>query len=152
MKTVAKVTINAPAEIVFLWLEDADRIKQWVPNIIRDEPIIETPETIGSTFRQVFLERGKEMEMIGRITAYVANERMRVDMTGDMFNLDVDYTLTPLGSAQTELSQNTIIKFKGFIRFFAPLFGVFAKFSSSDPQAESHQKLKQLAEQEHQQR
>jgi len=72
-------------------------------------------------------------------------------MTGDMFNLDVDYTLTPLSSAQTELTQSTTIKFKGLIKLFAPLFSIFAKFSSNDPQAESHQKLKQLAEQEYQQ-
>jgi len=149
MKTSESVSIDAPAKTVFLWLEDDVRLKKWVPNIIVDEAIIETPEKVGSTFRQVFLERGKEMEMFGEITAYVENERMRVAMTGDMFNLDVDYILKPTGDAQTELTQNTEINFKGFMKLFTPIFSLMAKFGSNKAQAEAHATLKRMAEAEH---
>ena len=82
MKSSKTTLINAPAHIVFPWLEDNDRLSQWVPNIIEDEALTETPEKVGSTFRQIFLEGGKRMEMIGEITAYTENKRMRVDMRG----------------------------------------------------------------------
>ncbi len=150
MKTSKTTIINAPANIVFLWLEDNERLKQWIPNLIEDEAIIETPEKVGSTFRQVFLERGKHMEMTGEITDYTENERMRVFMTGDMFNLDVDYILEARTSEQTAVTQDTEIKMKGTAKLFTPLMLIMSKLSKSDPQDEAHAKLKEMAEAEYQ--
>ena len=142
--------IDAPAAIVFLWLEDSDRLKQWIPNLVEDESIVETPEKIGSQFRQVFVEKGKTMEMTGEITEYVENKVLRVIMAGDMFGLDVGYRLKPLSDAQTEVTQDTEIKFKGFMNFVAPIFMLLSKLGSKNPQAEAHAMLKELAEQEYQ--
>ena len=142
--------IDAPVEIVFLYLEDSDRLKRWVPNLVEDESIVETPEKTGSKFRQVFLERGKTMEMTGEITDYVENEVVRVIMAGDMFGLDVGYRLKSLSEAQTEVTQETQIKFKGLMKFVAPIFVMLSKISSKDPQAEAHAKLKEMAEEEYQ--
>lgn len=148
MKTSKTTIIDAPAEIVFPWLEDNERLRQWVPNLVEDEALIETPEKVGSKFRQAFLERGKRMEMIGEITAYAENERMRVYMTGDMFELDVDYVLKPLSPEQTEVTQDSTIKFKGFLKLLTPLMILMSKLSKADPQAEAHAKLKDMAESE----
>lgn len=150
MKTSKTTVIDAPAATVFLWLEDDDRLKKWVPNIIEDEPLIETPEKVGSKFRQVFLENGRRMEMIGEITEFAENERLRVYITGKMFDLDVDYILKPLSDTQTELTQDSEIKFKGFMMLFAPVMFLMSKFSSNDPQAAAHEKLKEMAEAEYQ--
>lgn len=149
MKTSKTTLIDAPAEAVFLWLEDADRLKQWVPNIVEDESLTETPEKIGSKFRQVFLENGRKMEMIGEITEYIENERIRVDMVGEMFDLDADYILRKRSENQTELTQNTKIRFKGFMKLLAPVMLIASKFSSKDPQAEAHARLKSLTEAEY---
>ena len=150
MKTSKTTLIDAPAATVFLWLEDDDRLKKWVPNIVEDEPLLETPEKVGSKFRQVFLENGREMEMIGEITEFSENERLRVYITGKMFDLDVDYILKPLSDTQTELTQDSDIKFKGMMVLFAPIMFLMSKFSSNDPQAEAHEKLKAMAEDEYQ--
>lgn len=150
MKTTKTTLIDAPAAIVFLWLEDNERLMKWVPNLIEDEPLIETPEKIGSRFRQVFLEKERRMEMTGEITGYVENERMRVMMSGGMFNLDVDYILKELSDTQTEVTQSSEIKFKGFFKIMAPIMVLASKISSKDPQAEAHAKLKAMAEAEYQ--
>ena len=150
MKTSKTTLINAPAHIVFPYLEDEGRLRQWVPNIIEDEALTETPEKVGSTFRQVFLERDKRMEMTGEITAYTENERMRVDMRGDMFSLDVDYILKSPTPVQTELTQDTIIKFKGILKLFVPIMSLMSKLSKKNAQDEAHAKLKELAEAEYQ--
>ena len=149
MKTTMTTRIDAPAEIVFLWIHENERLKQWIPNLIEDEPLLDTPEKVGSRFRQVFLENGKQMEMTGEITAYVENERLRAMMSGDMFDLDVDYTLKALSDTQTDVTQETEIKFKGFLKLFAPLMLLMSKLSSKDPQAEAHAKLKAMAEAEY---
>ena len=149
MKTTMTTRIDAPAEIVFLWIHENERLKQWIPNLIEDEPLLDTPEKVGSRFRQVFLENGKQMEMTGEITAYVENERLRAMMSGDMFDLDVDYSLKALSDTQTDLTQETEIKFKGFLKLLAPLMLLMSKLSSKDPQAEAHAKLKAMAEAEY---
>ncbi|NNC38000.1 MAG: hypothetical protein EX271_11295 [Acidimicrobiales bacterium] len=149
MKSNATVTINAPADMVFLWLEDNDRLKKWVPNIVEDETILDTPDKVGSKFRQVYLERGKEMEMFGELTEYIENERMRLDITGDMFDMDLIYILTPQGPETSQLEQNTTIKFKGLMKFLSPIFSVMAKLGGDKATKVSLDRLKQMAEAEH---
>ena len=149
MKTTTITVIDAPAAHVFPWLEDTDRMKQWLPNLVEDVPLTETEDHIGSTFRQVYHERGKDMEMIGEVTAYSENERMRAYITADMFDLDVDYHLKALREAQTELTQYTEIKFKGFIKLMKPLMVLMSKLSKKDPTAEAHKVLKALIEAEY---
>ncbi len=150
MKTSKATLINAPAAVLFPWLEDKDRLQQWIPSLIEDEALIETPEKVGSRFRQVFLENGREMEMMGEITAYVENERLCVDMEGKMFDLKADYILKEISNNQTELTQDSAIRFKGILKLFAPLMLIMSKLSSKDPQAEAHEKLKTLVEAEYQ--
>ena len=150
MKTTNVTVIDAPARNVFLCLEDSERLKQWLPNLIEDVPLTDTPDKIGSRFKQVYLERGKEMELIGEVTEYVDNERMRVDITANGFGLDIDYHLKSLGPAQTELTQDTQMKFFGFMKVMAPLFVLVSKFSSKDPTAEAHALLKEMCEAEYQ--
>lgn len=150
MKTSMTTIIDAPANIVFLWLEDNERLKQWIPNLVSDEPIIETPDKIGSTFRQVFLENGKEMEMIGEITEYHQDQRMRVFMTGKMFVLDVDYFLNASSHSQTKVTQDTNISLKGFAKIMSPIMYLMSKLSKKNPQADAHARLKAMAETEYQ--
>ena len=153
MKSQTITRINSPASTVFLWLKDNNRLKKWVPNLAEDEPISDTPEKIGSTFRQVFLENDREMEMMGEITAFVENEHMRVNMMGKMFNLDVEYILTAVSKTQTDVTQNTKIQLKGFGKLLTPIMFLTSKFSSKfsskDPQADAHEKLKAMAESEY---
>jgi|GEM_PF-1727470 len=148
MKTSKTTIIDAPAKIVFLWLEDKDRLRQWIPSLVEDEPLVETPEKIGSKFRQVYLENGKEMEMTGEITAYVQDECLRAYITGKMFDLDVDYILKSTSDTQTELTQDSEIKLKGFFKVMWPLMALMSKLSKKDPQAEAHARLKEMAEAE----
>ena len=149
MKSTTVTVIDAPATNVFVWLEDTDKMKQWLPNLVEDTPLTETPDKIGSRFKQVYHERGKDMEMIGEVTEYSENERMRAFITADMFDLDVDYHLKALSSAHTELTQYTEIKFKGLIKIMSPLMLLMSKFSSKDPTAEAHATLKALCEAEY---
>ncbi len=148
MRTSKTTIIDAPADIVFLWLDDDERLRRWVPNIVEDETLVETPEKVGSTFRQTFLERGRKMELLGEITAYSENERMRVYMSGDMFNLDVDYALKALSAEQTQLRQTTAITLNGAFKLLTPLMLFLSKLGGSDAQAKAHAKLKQLVEAE----
>lgn len=142
MQTTTITQINAPASTVFLWLEDKSRLMQWVPNLTEDEPITETPDKIGSRFRQVFVENGREMVMIGEITAYAENKHMCVDIEGNMFTLDLEYILTALSDTKTELTQHTKIKFKGAAKLMTPLMFLMSKFSKKTLKPRPMQRLR----------
>jgi len=150
MKTTTITRIDAPADRIFFWLEDNECLKKWVPNLVEDVALVEKPEKVGSRFRQTFVEKGREMEFLGEITEYRENERLRAHISGDMFDLDVDYHLKPVLPDQTELTQHTQIRFKGGFKFFAPIMRVMSIVSSRDPQAEAHAKLKAMVEAEYQ--
>src|SRR5690606_2887321 len=62
MKNTFSIDIEAPPERVFAWLGDGERAKQWVPNLVENEDLTKTPNVVGSTFRHVYIERGKRME------------------------------------------------------------------------------------------
>jgi len=149
MKTTTVTIIDAPASLVFLWLDDNERLLKWVPNLVKDDPIIETPEKIGTTFRQVFLEKDREMEMLGEVTAYVENEHMRAYLKNKMFELDVDYHLKALSDTQTEVTQHTKIYINGVMKILLPVMDLMSKISKKAPQADAHAKLKACVEAEY---
>ena len=146
MPNVYSIEINATPERVFYWLDDSQRILQWVPNIVENEDLEVTEDKVGSTFRQVYDENGKRMEMQGVVTAYTPNRQVACDICGDIFDLSVDYQLEDLGE-KTRVTQTASVRFKGFImKTIGPLLMLFAKKSSTKQLEDSFAKLKELAE------
>ena len=147
MKSSYSIDIEAKPEHVFHWMDDAQRVMQWVPNLIENEDLQITPEKVGSTFRQVYLENGRRMEMFGVVTAHEPNRRIRVEITGTSFDLDVDYRLDDLGG-RTRVTQDTEVSFKGFLKVIGVIMMPLLKKSSQKQQEDSFAKLKQLSEAE----
>ena len=145
MKNSHSIEIDAPPERVFYWLDDAERGMKWVPNIVENEDLEVTENKIGSTFRQVYLERGRRMDMQGVITGYEPNRRFTLEISGESFDLHVDYRLEGL-EGRTRLTQDSAVRFKGFFRIIGPLLVPLVKKSSKKQLEESFAKLKKLAE------
>jgi uncharacterized protein YndB with AHSA1/START domain len=110
MRNHHSIEIDAPADRVFHWLDDAERLLRWVPHLVESEDLTITDDRVGSTFRQVFLERGRRTEMRGVVTAYERDRRLACEMRGDAFELSVCYRLEDLGS-RTRLSQESALRF-----------------------------------------
>ena len=140
-----QLDVEAPPETVFEWLGDPERFMQWAKGVVENEPLEETPDKVGSTFRQVYEERGRKMEFQGRVTAWEDNRRLGIAMTSSCFDLDVDYTLEPTPQG-TRLTQDSEVTFKGFMRFVAPLMAPFMKKSGEKCIREDFGRLKALAE------
>ena len=60
------------------------------------------------------------MEMIGTTTAFEANRRLAAEVSGDAFDLMVDYELEDLDD-RTRVRQDSEVRFKGFLRFAGPI-------------------------------
>lgn len=147
MKLHYSIEIDAPPHQVFRWLEDPQRSQRWVPNLVEHEELQTTPERVGSTFRQVYEERGNRSEFQGEITDFERDERMTIELDGPMFGLLIEYELEDLGG-QTRLTQHTNIRFRGMMRIAGLLFAPMAKFASKGHFDRSFHRLKELVESE----
>jgi len=145
MQTTYSIVIDAEPSQVFYWLDDPERLKQWVPNLIENENLKVTEDKVGSTFRQVYDEHGRHMEMHGVVSAYETNRRLACEIEGDSFDLSLGYRLDDLGK-QTRLTQDCTIRFKGSFKIIAFLMGPFIKKSSKKQLEGCFAKLKALAE------
>lgn len=141
------IEIKASPAIVFSWLEEPAKLQQWLPNIVENEVIKETDNKVGSTWRQVYEENGRRMEMFGTTTLYEPYKRTACEIKGPMFDLDIDYRLEDLDGS-TRLTQNTVIKMKGFFKIMGFIMGPFMKKSQDKQADESFAKLKRFAEAE----
>lgn len=111
MKIVTEVEIKVPPEQVFYWIERPERAKQWVMNVTRSEFITETPERIGTTFREYVEEGGQGIEMMGIVTEFQPNRIFAVHLESESHSADVSFVLKGEGG-RTLLSQNVELQFK----------------------------------------
>lgn len=146
MKNTYSVEIDAPPEHVFYWLDGSDRAIEWVPNLVENEELEVTDGRVGSRTRSVFLEHGQRMEMISEVTVYEPSRRIEAELTGDMFDLTVDYQLEDLGG-RTRVTQYSEARFKGFfMKLLSPIMLFMSKKSSMKQLEDSFAKLAELAE------
>ena len=125
MKITNSIEIHSPTQVVFAWLEDPRRAKQWMTSVSKTEMINETPERVGTTFRETVEENGRGTELTGVITEFVPNRRLAFHLEGKYNAVDVIYTLQENGG-DTRLSQTADVNFKGWLRIMgflmAPAF------------------------------
>ena len=87
------IEISRPPEQVFPWIADPDKAMQWQKNVKGGEILIETPEKIGTTFKETIEEDGSELEMHGRITEYVEGDRIGFHIESRIHEFDVIYVV-----------------------------------------------------------
>lgn len=140
------VEIKAPDATVFYWLNDSQRLMEWMDGVVENEELETTPEKVGSTFRQVYDENGHQMEGHGKITEYEENKRLRVYIDYGMFELDVLYTLDEKEGITT-VTQTSDTKFRGFfMKIMGWVMCTFMQGSAKKCLDKSFAKLKELCE------
>ena len=145
MKSTYHVDIDAPPAKVFRVLDDPDNIVKWSAGVVENEQLQEREEKVGSTFRQVYSEKGREMEFQGVVTRYEKDRALGVHLEGSGFNLDVDYTLEAQGQG-TRLVQDSEVQFKGLWKIMGFLMAPFLKKAGCAQLTEDFGRLKALCE------
>lgn len=143
MKIVNSVEINATTEKVFYWLSEPERAKHWVQNVTRTEYINETPDKVGTTFREYVEEDGQAIEMQGVVTAFQPNELFAVHLESAVHSVDVRFVLKQRGGL-TVLVQDVDMQFKNPLS--AEISAALKKHIEDQAQAE-FARLKTLCEQ-----
>ena len=111
MKIIDCIEINTTPEKVFYWLEVSDHGMLWMTSVTKSEIIHETPNKVGTTFREYIEEGGYGGEMQGVITEYVSNERFAVRLESEIISIDVLFDLEDKGD-KTQLMQHVDFQFK----------------------------------------
>ena len=131
MRTELSVEIDRPIDQVFTLTND--HVTEWSVTCIEEEMLEEKPGEVGSTFRIVTADRGREMVFTGTVTEYEPPRRSRVDLVGDTFDLDVLYTFDDL-DGRTRVTQTSEVRGKGLFKVLLPLMGWMMKKASCKAQ------------------
>ncbi|MBI9045242.1 MAG: hypothetical protein JEZ06_12200 [Anaerolineaceae bacterium] len=111
MRIIYENVISQPPEIIFPWIAEPEKAMKWQKNVKDGEIIINKPGVIGTTFKEVIVEDGNNLEMYGTITKYVRNKIIGFHLESMIHEFDVSYSLDEINS-KTKFSIEAIIRWK----------------------------------------
>ena len=103
--------IFKPPEMVFPWIAEPSNAMEWQKNVKGGEIILDKPEKIGTTFKEIIEEDGKSLEMHGTITQYIKNKIIGFHLKSRIHEFDVTYSIEALGKG-TKISIEAMIGWK----------------------------------------
>jgi uncharacterized protein YndB with AHSA1/START domain len=145
MKISYTIDINNTPEKVFHWLNNPERAMAWMSSVSKTKLLHETPDMIGTTFREIVEENGQWTELQGVVTDYKPNQLIAFHLSGKFNVVDVEYHLEEIEN-RTRLTQNANIRFKSFMRVLSILIGPMFKNKIMEQLQKEFAELKELCE------
>ena len=108
MKITFIVEIQCAPEGVFPWIAEPDKAMQWQKGVKGGEIIKETPEKVGTTFREEMEEDGKSIVMYGEITDYIQDRLIAFHLESKIHSVDVSYSIEGKEDKSTVTLDSTI--------------------------------------------
>ncbi|MGB6894596.1 MAG: SRPBCC family protein [Dehalococcoidia bacterium] len=108
MKITLAVDILCKPEEVFPWIAEPDKAMLWQKGVKGGEIIKETPEKIGTTFREEMEENGNSIVMYGEITNYIQDKLISFHLESKIHRLDVSYSIMWNDNKSTFTAESTI--------------------------------------------
>ena len=147
MKISLSIDINSPPAKVFGWVEDPEKAVQWMTSVAKTELLHETPERVGTTFREVVEEDGKGMELQGAITDYKPDKLISFHLDSRVNMVDVEYRVEAIPNG-TRLMQNANVRWKFPVNAISLFMGAQMKQNISAQAQKEFEKLRALCESE----
>jgi hypothetical protein len=111
MRIAYENVIARPPGVIFPWIADPEKAMKWQKNVKGGKIIVNKPEVIGTTFKEMIEEDGNSLEMYGTITRYIENEIIGFHLESRIHEFDVSYSLEAIGR-KTKFSIEAIIRWK----------------------------------------
>ena len=143
MQSESSVEIDRPIDEVFRLTHE--NMPDWSIIVVKDEALDDGPTQVGTRFRTVTEEHGKRMEFQGVVTKYEPPRLHTVELTGDSFDIEAEYTFEDLGG-RTRMTQRSDVTGKGFFGLFLFLCGWMMKMSSCKAGENELNSLKRFCE------
>ena len=103
MESSVSVDINRPLPEVFRYTNE--NVSDWSITVVENEVLEETPEKVGSRFRMLTQDRGRQMEMTGEVIRYEENRLSEVFLVGQGFEISAFYIFEDLGNGVTRVTE-----------------------------------------------
>lgn len=101
MKITTSIDIPSKPENIFPWVAQPDKAMRWQKDVKGGEIIKETPEKIGTTFKEEIEQDGKSLVMYGEITNYIPNKLISFHLESKIHSFDVDYSIVSKAKKST---------------------------------------------------
>lgn len=89
------LVIGCAPDLVFAWIEDPERARQWQPDVAGGEVLHAEPGMVGTEFREVLADGRGHVEMHGRITEFRPGTSMAVRLEGQGMTVTARYEVSP---------------------------------------------------------
>ena len=89
------MVIRCAPEVVFSWVEDPERARQWQPDVAGAQVLHAEPGVVGTEFREVLQDNRGRVEMHGRITELQPGTSMAVLLKGQGMTVTARYEVSP---------------------------------------------------------
>ena len=142
MENTATIEIECPIDQVFRLT--SEHVAEWSAVVIEDDVIDEKPEGVGTTFRTLTEDHGKQMEFQGVVTRFEKPHLHAVEMTGDSFDIESEFTFEKLSENRTKVTQRADVTGKGFFKIMFFCCGWLMKKSQCDASAKELERLKEF--------
>lgn len=111
MEITSSIAIKNTPEAVFGWLENPEKARVWMTSVSEGEILHETPDRVGTTFREVVQDENDSIEMYGTITGFEMNKSIAFHLESRVNIVDVEYSVEKIDEG-TRLSYRAKIKWK----------------------------------------
>ena len=145
MKISLSIDINSPLPTVFSWVENPGKALQWQTSVAKGEILHETPERIGTTFREVVEEDGQGVELHGTITNYIPGKLISFHLESRVNVVDVEYSVEAIPNG-TRLTQAGNVRWKFPINVISLFMGGKMEQGITAQSQKEFGKLKELCE------
>ena len=108
MKISYAVEIACGPKEVFPWLAEPKKAMLWQKGVKGGEILKETPERVGTTFREVMEEDGNSIEMAGEITGFIQDKLIAFHLESKIHRVDVGYSVEGREKASTIKVESTV--------------------------------------------
>jgi len=145
MKIASSIDIKSSPEIVFGWLENPEKAMQWMTSVSSGEILHETPDRVGTTFREVVQDEGGSMEMHGMITGFESDKSIAFHLESRVNIVDVEYRVEKIDEG-ARLDYEANIKWKFPVNIISIFLGKKMMQSILAQLQDELNKLKELCE------
>jgi uncharacterized protein YndB with AHSA1/START domain len=144
MKFSYSININSSPETIFHWIGQPEKAMQWMTSVSKTEMLNETPNLVGSTFRETVSEGGQGIEMHGQVTGYEPNKFIAFHLESKVNSVDVTYRIEQNGGSR--LTQDANIRWKFPVHIIGLFAGNKIRQSLLSQTSEEFARLKELCE------
>ena len=108
MKIAFSIDISCKPEEVFPWIADPNRAMLWQKGVKGGQIIKETPEKVGTVFKEEMEENGKSLVMHGEITGFIQDQLISFHLDSRIHRVDVTYSIVSKENGSSFTGESTI--------------------------------------------